>query len=281
MGKNGDAAADAALVKTCDGKALNDKTNFDKADKPNFDQYITGKPEKPLDQIAKCLSIHDLEPKVSDEDRKKAGEDVDKKASGLISEADRAALKGITDGVLSGDVDKFGKAIADAGKDPEKLKALVEEANKNLKEAGSSTTLSVNSEGKVIVHSPDSDKAVEVDPKTGKSRVVKVENDSDGGFLVKAGEYIGKSAKDVFKEMGDDAVNGVLGRKISLNIDPIWKGFPIEPKPLFPDEPRWPREHRDPIEWPAKPFQFKHEDPIRLLNSKDGRGLEIRRGNEN
>lgn len=251
MAKNGDNTADAVLVKPGDREIHNTKPE---QEKPNFDQYIIAKPDKPIDGIDKHFDLSSLQPKVSDEDRKKAAEAVDSKVGGLVSPADREALKSITDGVMSGDLSKFSQAVAAAGKDPEKLKALVEEANKNLKESGSSTSLSVNSEGKVIVHSADSDKAVEIDPATGKSKVVKIEHDPDGGILVKPGEYIGRSAKDVFKELGDDAVNGVLGRNMNIDFGSLGKG-----------EPKWPHQPFDPMEpfEPHKPFKPITEDPFK------------------
>ncbi len=161
------------------------------------------------------------EPRVNYGDRIKASQMLDEKLGNgaLQSEECRRALH---DGVIGGDMGKFMKALHDAGNDVEKLRALVEEAHKTLKACGADAGISTNSDGKVVVHSRDKEKAVELDPQTGQSRVVKVDHDIDGAAFVRPGEYVGQNAAAVFKDLSDHAVNGVLGRPTFISIEPLF-----------------------------------------------------------
>lgn len=175
------------------------------------------------------------EPRVNYGDRLKASEMLDEKL-GTDSFQSEACQRALRDGFIGGDIDKFMKALLDAGNDVGKLRALVEEAHKTLKACGADTGISTNSDGKVVVHSRDKEKAVELDPQTGQSRVVRVDHDIDGAAFVRRGEYVGQNAAAVFKDLGDHAVNGVLGRPTFISIEPI---FPSHRPLLSFDKVDW------------------------------------------
>lgn len=161
------------------------------------------------------------EPRVNYGDRDKASQMLDEKLGKGALQSDECC-RALRDGVIGGDMGKFMKALLDAGNDVGKLRALVEEAHKTLKACGADTGISTNSDGKVVVHSRDKEKAVELDPQTGQSRVVRVDHDIDGAAFVRPGEYVGQNAAAVFKDLSDHAVNGVLGRPTFISIEPIF-----------------------------------------------------------
>lgn len=220
-----------------------------------------------LDKIIEGIDKkHFYNPEVSDKDRKEAQEKMDKELSGLIPEADRKAIGDLTSAVLSGDKEKLAKTVQELGKDPAKLDAYIKEMNKNLEKNGSDTRMAVNKDGKVVVYG-SGDQGVEVDPKTGKTSVFRVERDFKGN-VTQGGEVLNGNVGKALKNIGDDTTRDINGDSINRII-----GGGIG-KPGF--DPERPFKPFDPID-PIKPFEpkpkFPHWEPTPLV-PKGGWNLE-------
>lgn len=196
--------------------------------------------EPKIKDLIEGLEKKHFNPEVSDKDRKEAQEKMDKDLSALIPEADRKAIGDLTNAVLSGDKEKLSKAVQELGKDPAKLDAYIKEMNKNLQNNGSDTRMAVNKDGKVVVYG-SGDQGVEIDPKTGKSSVFRVERDFKGN-VTQGGEVLNADAGKALKAIGDDTTRDINGDNLHRFIgigggkpfDPIKPFEPFEPKPKFP-----------------------------------------------
>lgn len=194
---------------------------------------------------------HFLRSDVSDRDREEALDKMDNLLSELIPEADRKAIGDLTSAVLSGDIEKLAKTVQELGDDPAKLDAYIKELNKDLEKNGSDTRMAVNKDGKVVVYG-SGDRGVEVDPKTGKTSIFKVERDLTGD-VTQGGEVLNADARKTWKDISGDTTRDINGEnKIRIigggmdkpGIDPFdSKPFYFEPHEPGPFEPIMKRPH--------------------------------------
>ena len=167
---------------------------------------------------------------VSDKERNDAEKTLEKGFSKLIPEADRATMKAMTEAITHGDAKAFAEAVKNAGGDPKKLKALVEEVDKALEAKGCTTRLDVAADGSVIVSDMNKNTAVAVNPANGAISARGVEHNIDGSITLKPGEVLHVDTDGLFQQIGDSAVAGVNGVKLPTDI----LGFGLIPKePTF------------------------------------------------
>lgn len=157
----------------------------------------------------------------SEAQRKAAEEKLQGQISKLLPKEDQEVLKSLQKSVLDGDVKQFGATVAKLGSDPERRKAFIDEMNKNLAAAGSSTRAEIDSKGNIVLHN-GAGTGVVFSP-DGKATVHKLQR-VDGGISV-GGEVIG--GRGVESTMSD------IGNRTVFELNGIWQpGF--QEAPVFP-----------------------------------------------
>jgi hypothetical protein len=127
----------------------------------------------------------------------------------LISATDKQNLQDIDHAILTGDDKALAATLAKYADDPEKLKAVVGEVNKELKDSKSGVGLQMSDDGKVYAYRDDGHKAVEMDPQTGEvTGVRKIMVGPDGKAYI--GDYDKNADPDkVMEHVADRAVNNI------------------------------------------------------------------------
>jgi hypothetical protein len=148
-------------------------------------------------------------PLLTDQDRSSAEKTLEKRMSKLIPAADRASMIAMTTALIGGDPEALAAAVKLAGRDPQKLKALVDEIDKILEDQHCSARLDVTADGKVLVSDTNSSTALAIDPASGKIEAKTVEQNPDGSILVKPGELVHIDRDKVFSDMGDRIVRAL------------------------------------------------------------------------
>ncbi|HEY9788966.1 MAG TPA: hypothetical protein V6D22_01120 [Candidatus Obscuribacterales bacterium] len=210
-----------------------------------LDKIMIGDDPKSIEKIFNQMQ------QPTDQERKDAQSQLDGQMSKLLPPEDQKTLGAMQKAVLDGDTKGFGQAIAKFKDNPEKLKAYLDEMNKNLKQSGSDTRADVDSKGNVILHN-GGDTGV-VFGADGKAAVHEIKHRPDGSVVV-GGEVVGGEGADaVMKRIGDSAVTDIT-RGGNSNKEPIWPENP--PNKPFP----WPRPEPGP-DWPQHNRPFVHQHP--------------------
>ncbi len=146
--------------------------------------------------------------KPSDAQETKAETKLDAGVNGLIPDADKQNLTDANHALLTGDAAGLSAAYAKYKDEPDKLKAFVEEQNRELKDAKSDVGVQMTDDGKIYVSKDHGQSAVEIDPATGETSVRRVMHGPDGAI------YVGDKIDNVDPEkaldrIGNHAVNGI------------------------------------------------------------------------
>lgn len=143
------------------------------------------------------------------EDHQVALDNVNRRVSRLIPEKERIAISDLAQGFLSGDHQRLAKVVAAHAGNPERLAKLVAEVNSVFGEKNSPSRMVVGRDGKLLCFSEVHDRAIQMDPKTGESIVVRVQHQNDGGVSVRPGKSDGSGVSSVFGSLSADAVQTV------------------------------------------------------------------------
>lgn len=161
--------------------------------------------------------------KVTPQDRTEAKQELQKMIPEILSDADRKALVSMQEAIIDGNVEKLGKSIASMKDDPAKLGKFANEINRELKEAGSDTRLTVAKDGRVFLSSQGGDLAVQFNA-DGSSEVKPVEYTRSGAMVVKPGEVVNRSSEDVGRGIGDSTTRDLRGDNLIKLIEGGGKG---------------------------------------------------------
>lgn len=144
----------------------------------------------------------------SDAQQTKAETKLDGGINGLIPDADKQNLKDANHALLTGDAAGLSAVYEKYKDDPDKLKAFVQEQNRELKDSKSDVGAQMTDDGKIYVSKDHGMNAVQIDPATGEAAVYKVMHGPDGEV------YVGNKVDNVDPEkaldrIGNHAVNGI------------------------------------------------------------------------
>lgn len=142
-------------------------------------------------------------------DHQVALDNVNRRVSRLIPEKERIAISDLAQGFLSGDHQRLAKVVSAHAGNPEKLAKLVAEVNSVFGEKNSPSRMVVARDGKLLCFSELHDRAIQMEPKTGESIVVKVQHQIDGGVSVRPGRSEGLGVSSVFGSLSADAVQTI------------------------------------------------------------------------
>ncbi|CAN5710916.1 hypothetical protein BH10CYA1_BH10CYA1_06410 [soil metagenome] len=146
--------------------------------------------------------------KPSDAQETKAETKLDAGVNGLIPDADKQNLTDANHALLTGDTAGLGAAYAKYKDDPNRLKAFVEEQNRELKDAKSDVGVQMTDDGKIYVSKNHGQSAVEIDPATGETSVRRVMHGQDGDIYV--GDKVDSADPEkALDQIGHHAVNGI------------------------------------------------------------------------
>ncbi|HEY9730641.1 MAG TPA: hypothetical protein V6C89_01930 [Drouetiella sp.] len=152
----------------------------------------------------------------------KAETALDKGINGLIPDADQQNLKDANHALLTGDTASLSNVYEKYKDDPAKLKAFVEEQNRELKDAKSDVGVQMTDDGKIFISKDHGMSAVSIDPSTGEATVRKVMHDSNGDIYV--GDKVDNAdPQKALERIGNHAVNDINEPDI-----PIWFGLQHE-----------------------------------------------------
>ena len=151
--------------------------------------------------------------KPTDKEEHKAEGKLDKQIGGLVSPEDKQNLKDINHAILTGDDKALAGLLAKYKDDPEKLKAVVDETNRELKDSHAGVGLHMSEEGKVYAYRENGQRAVEMDPQTGQvTGVRKIMVGKDGEV------YVGDADKNANP---DKVMEHIADRAVSQINDPF------------------------------------------------------------
>lgn len=140
----------------------------------------------------------------------KAETKLDAGVNGLIPDADKQNLTDANHALLTGDAAGLSSVYAQYKDDPAKLKAFVEEQNRELKDAKSDVGVQLTDDGKIYVSKDHGQSAVEIDPASGETSVRRVMHDPDGNIYV--GDKVDSADPETaLDRIGNHAVNGING----------------------------------------------------------------------
>lgn len=186
--------------------------------------------------------------KPTQEQREQAGKTMEQQISGLLSPEDRQRLSDMQKAVLDGNHQELGKRIAELQNDPAKLKAYIDEMNKNFKQAGADTRMEIGSDGRVIMHNGGN--TAVVFGKDGQASVHEIRHRLGG--IVLGGEVVGANPQQTATDIGNSTVHQIAPRSHGIILNPGRGGsLPQFPggndssplQPLVPNNrPHW--EHR-------------------------------------
>jgi len=164
--------------------------------------------EIPKDPFEKFPNWGDFQ-KPTDKEETTAEGKLDKQIGGLISKHDQQNLKDINHAILTGDENALAATLAKYKNDPEKLKAVVDEVNRELKDSHAGVGLHMSAEGKVYAYRDDGQRAVEMDPQTGKvTGVRKIMVGAEGDVYIGDVDKNGNPDK-VMEHVADRAVSQI------------------------------------------------------------------------
>ena len=146
----------------------------------------------------------------SEVQQNKAETKLDAGVNGLISDADKQNLMDANHALITGDAAGLAAAYAKYQDDPDRLKAFVEEQNRELKDAKSDVGVQMTDDGKIYVSKDHGQSAVEIDLASGESSVRRVMHGPDGDIYV--GDKVDSADPEkALDRIGNHAVNEING----------------------------------------------------------------------
>ncbi len=146
----------------------------------------------------------------SEAQQTKAETKLDAGVNGLIGDADKQNLTDANHALLTGDAAGLSAAYAKYQDNPDKLKAFVEEQNRELKDAKSDVGVQMTDDGKIYVSKDHGQSAVEIDLASGESSVRRVMHGPDGDIYV--GDKVDSADPEkALDRIGNHAVNEING----------------------------------------------------------------------
>lgn len=170
----------------------------------NFPDFNNG--EIDLPQCWPLPGLDDSKPTAAQET--KAETSLDKGINGLIPDADQQNLKDANHALLTGDAASLSNVYEKYKDDPTKLKAFVEEQNRELKDAKSDVGVQMTDDGKIYISKDHGMNAVAIDPATGEATVRKVMHGPNGDIYV--GDKVDNAdPQKALDRIGNHAVNDI------------------------------------------------------------------------
>lgn len=146
----------------------------------------------------------------SEAQQDKAETKLDAGVNGLIADADKQNLMDANHALLTGDAAGLSAVYAKYQEDPDRLKAFVDEQNRELKDANSDVGVQMSDDGKIYVSKDHGKSAVEIDLASGESSVRRVMH-GPGGDVYVGDKVDSADPEKALDRIGNHAVNEING----------------------------------------------------------------------